>query len=142
MLFSIPESGWWLITLGAMAVFMIAMPPILGSFPVERRGALEEWHRRRTRRFRRWAPVVIGAVLGASLLGPVAGPSVLFLCGVVLVSLPVALFPVRGRVAEATVAQLRDPGARARPDRLLTAWICGFLSTVLVVAVVLLTTAA
>ncbi|MGO4417653.1 hypothetical protein AB4Z54_02465 [Streptomyces sp. MCAF7] len=139
MLFSIPETGWWLITLGATVFFMISMPPILSRLPDELRATIKRQHKRQRRVFYVVIPVFTAAVLGMNLLRPDPTSEILFLYSVALVSMPVALFPVRARIAEATVTQLQNPGVQIRPDRLVTAWVVGFLCTVIVAAAVALT---
>ncbi|WP_410534762.1 hypothetical protein [Streptomyces sp. KL2] len=137
MLFSVPESGWWLIALAATAFFMIGMRALIHGMrlPDEPRSAWERQSRRRRQAFYLVTPVFAAAVLAVNLLRPGPAPELLFLYSVAFVSVPVALFPVRARVLRDYIAQQQNPGATAGPDRLTMAWITGFLCTVILVAV-------
>ncbi|GAA2432310.1 hypothetical protein GCM10010405_14090 [Streptomyces macrosporus] len=70
MLFSIPESGWWLIALAATAFFMIGMQALTNStkLPDEPRSVWEQQSRRRKRAFHLVPPVFAAAVLAINLL--------------------------------------------------------------------------
>jgi hypothetical protein len=137
MLFSVPESGWWLIALAATAFFMIGVRALVHGMrlPGEPRSAWERQSRRRRQAFYLVTPVFAAAVLAINLLRPEPAPELLFLYSVAFASVPIALFPVRGRVLRDYIAQQRNPGTTVRPDRLAVAWITGFLCTVLLVAV-------
>ncbi|MFI7499130.1 hypothetical protein ACIBVL_11570 [Streptomyces sp. NPDC049687] len=139
MLFSIPESGWWLIAVAATVFFMISMPALAKGMklPDEMRSTLE---RNRTGR---WAfylltPVAATAVLATNLLRPEPAPAILFLYSVAFASIPIALFPVRARMLKDYIAQQQNPDIKIKLDRLTMAWVAGFLSTVLLVAVLAL----
>ncbi|MEV5705241.1 hypothetical protein [Actinoallomurus sp. NPDC052274] len=81
-----------------------------------------------------------GAVLATNLLRSGTTSPILFLYSVAFISVPVALYPVRGRLLKAVVAQQRNPDVTAKPDRLATAWTVGFVSVVILVAVIALMT--
>ncbi|MEU9921256.1 hypothetical protein AB0H51_08095 [Streptomyces griseoluteus] len=140
MLFSIPESGWWLIAVAATAFFMISMPA-LGKgikLPDEVRSTWEEQNRRGKWAFYLLTPMVATAVLATNLLRPEPAPAILFMYSVVFASIPIALFPVRARMLKDYMAQQQNPDIKIKPDRLTTAWVAGFISTVLLVAVLAL----
>ncbi|MGK5447715.1 hypothetical protein [Streptomyces radiopugnans] len=131
MLFSVPESGWWLIALAATAFFMIGVRALVHGMrlPGEPRSAWERQSRRRRQAFYLVTPVFAAAVLAINLLRPEPAPELLFLYSVAFASVPIALFPVHARVLRDYIAQQRNPGTTVRPDRLAVAWITGFLCT-------------
>ncbi|MEV5827492.1 hypothetical protein AB0L25_18150 [Spirillospora sp. NPDC052242] len=137
MLFSISEAGWALIAIVATASFMVGMHVFVTGMrmPEEARERLERETRPSMKLFHILTPLFAAVVLWVSLLRPDSGDRILFLYSVAFVSIPVALLPVRGRLARAYAAQRRDPGAQANPDVLATAWIVGSLLVVIVVAV-------
>ncbi len=140
MLFSIPESGWWMIAVAATAFFMVSMPA-LGKgmkLPDEVRSTLEQQKRRGKWAFYLLTPVAAAAVLATNLLRPEPAPAILFMYSVVLASIPIALFPVRARMVKDYIAQQQNPDIKIKPDRLTMAWVVGFLSTVLLGAVLAL----
>ncbi|MEW2316072.1 hypothetical protein [Streptomyces bauhiniae] len=140
MLFSIPESGWWLIAVAATAFFMISMPA-LGKgvkIPDEARSVWEEQNRRAKRACYLLTPLLATALLATNLLRPEPTPALLFMYSVAFVSIPVALFPVRARMVKDYIAQQQNPDIKIKPDRLTMAWVGGFISTVLLVAVLAL----
>ena len=142
MLFSIPESGWWLIAVTATAFFMIGIRalPVGMRLPDELRRTIEQRSKRGKWMFYFLIPVLLAAVLGTNLLRPEPAPAILFLYSVVLASIPVALFPVRGRMLKDYITQQQNPDIKIKPDRLTMTWIAGFMSTVMLVAVLALMT--
>ncbi|GGV02161.1 hypothetical protein GCM10010182_19700 [Actinomadura cremea] len=140
MLFSISETVWWLIAITATAFFMVGMHVFLTGIkvPDEARELVERQTRQGKAAFYILTPPLAAVLLGLNLLRPEPSAEILFLYSVAFVSIPLALFPVRGRMLRVYVAQLREPGAPARSDKLATAWIVGFLMVVMVVAVVAL----
>ncbi|KUJ64899.1 hypothetical protein ACZ90_54100 [Streptomyces albus subsp. albus] len=142
MLFRISESGWWLIAVLATVFFVIGMRAMsLGmELPEDGRGTLELRNKQARRAFTLLTPVVAAAVLGTSLLRPGPASPILFLYSVAFTAIPVALFPVRGRLVKSYVAQQQDPGSEIKPDRLATAWICAVLSAAILAAVLALMT--
>ncbi|RSN46487.1 hypothetical protein [Actinomadura sp. WAC 06369] len=130
MLFSISETGWALIAIVATASFMAGMHVFVTGLPMPERET-----RPNMKLFHILTPLFAAVVLWASLLRPDSGDRILFLYSVAFVSIPVALLPVRGRLSRTYTAQRREPGAEVKTDVLATAWICGFLLAVLLVAV-------
>lgn len=137
MLFSISETGWALIAIVATASFMVGMHVFVTGMrmPEEARARLERETRPRMTLFHILTPLFAAVVLWFGLLRPESGDRILFLYSVAFVSIPVALLPVRRRLARAYAAQRRAPGAEAKPDLLATAWIVGSLLVVLLAAV-------
>ncbi|MFV2178399.1 hypothetical protein ACFHW2_08605 [Actinomadura sp. LOL_016] len=140
MLFSISETVWWLIAITATAFFMVGMHVFLTGMkvPEEARELVERQTRQGKAAFYVLTPLLAAVLLGLNLLRPEPAADILFLYSVAFVSIPLALFPVRGRMLRLYVAQLREPGAPAKSDKLATAWIVGFLMVVIAVAVVAL----
>ncbi|MTE22591.1 hypothetical protein F0L17_26550 [Streptomyces sp. TRM43335] len=142
MLFSIPESGWWLIALAATAFFMLGVRALVDSMrlPGASRSAWKQQSRWKRRAFYVLTPVFAAVVLAINLLRSEPVPELLFLYSVAFVSLPIALFPVRARVLRHYIAQRQNSGVEIEPDRLTVVWIVGFLSAVLLTAVLALLT--
>lgn len=142
MLFSIPASGWWLIALAATAFFMFGVRTLVHGMrlPGASRSVWEQHSKRKRWAFYLLTPVFAAAVPAINLLRPEPASEPLFLYSVAFVSLPVALFPVRARVLRHYIAQQRNPDVRIEPDRLTLVWIVGFLSAVLLAAVLTLLT--
>lgn len=140
MLFSISETVWWLIAITATALFVVGMHVFLTGMkvPEEARELVERQTRQGKAAFYVLTPLPAAVLLGLNLLRPEPTAEILFLYSVAFVSIPLALFPVRGRMLRLYVAQLQNPGAPAKSDRLATAWIVGVLMVVIVVAVVAL----
>ena len=141
MLFSISQPGWCAISVAASVFFIGAMLLMhVGlKLPDDTRAALAE-HRRRNR----WkiyflAPVMLAIELATNLLDADRASDVLFLYSVALAALPVALFPVRGRMFRDYVAMQRNPGVKIKLDRLMMAWVCGVLFVAVVASVLALT---
>ncbi|MEK2474084.1 hypothetical protein [Streptomyces noursei] len=141
MLFSIPESGWWLIALAATAFFMIGML-VLGAgmkLPEDLRDTVKQPSRKAKRIALLLMPLGCGAILGVNLLRPEPSPTILFLYSVAFASIPIALIPVRGRILKNYIAEKRkNPKAEATPDGLTMAWIISVLSVLLLGAVIAL----
>lgn len=142
MLFSIPEPGWYAIAAAATVFFMIGMRAIsVGvKLPDELRSALGEHNRRANRVFYFVAPVFAVALLAVKLQRPEPASLILFLYSVAFVAIPIAILPVRARILKATLAQQQNTITKSNPDHLVTAWIVGFLCTVMLVAVFALMT--
>ncbi|MBE1534688.1 hypothetical protein [Actinomadura algeriensis] len=140
VLFSISESVWWLIAITATAIFMVGMHVVLTGMNVSDDDTREAPARgaKSRKAFYALAPLLSAVVLGMNLLRPEPSAEILFLYSVAYVAIPVALLPIRGRLVRAYVAHRRDPGAAPEPDRLVTAWIIGFLTVVLIAATVAL----
>lgn len=141
MLFSIPESGWWLIAVAATVFFMagVLALPIGLKVPDELRSTMDQQWRRGRRAFYVLTPVILSVVLAVNLLRPEPAPTILFLYSVTIASIPVALFPIRGRMVKDYIARQQNPGIMVKPDRLATAWIVGFLLAVCLAAALVLT---
>src|ERR671923_79017 len=99
--------------------------------PDELRRTIEQRSKRGKWMFYFLIPVLLAAVLGTNLLRPEPAPAILFLYSVVLASIPVALFPVRGRMLKDYITQQQNPDIKIKPDRLTMTWIAGFMSTVM-----------
>ncbi|MFD0905867.1 hypothetical protein [Actinomadura sediminis] len=122
----------------ATASFMVGMHVFVSGteIPEEVRDRREGRAGPNMKLFHILTPLFAAVVLWLSLLRPDSTERILFLYSVAFVSIPVALFPVRGRMVRSYVAQRRaNPGAEVRPDRLSIAWIVGFLLAVTMVAV-------
>ncbi|QKG24766.1 hypothetical protein [Actinomadura verrucosospora] len=143
MLFSIPESGWWKIAVAATAFFLLAMRalPYGLKIPAAVRAEWAEQGRRRTWALYLLTPLVAGGVLAISLLRPGPSSPILFLYSVAFAAIPLAVFPVRGRMLRAYLAQRGAPDAPEKPDWLSAAWIVAVLSVVLLGAVIALMSA-
>ncbi|GAA4105098.1 hypothetical protein [Actinomadura miaoliensis] len=140
MLFSISESGWWVIAIGVTVFFMVTMGRLSAGLdlPEELRSTLEEQARRGRWVFYIVTPMIAAVVLLVNLLRPEPAPQILFLYSVAFASIPFAIYPIRGRLLKYYVAQRQNPGTEVKPDRLITVWIVGFLSAVLLVTVIAL----
>ncbi|GAU70637.1 glycosyltransferase [Streptomyces sp. NBRC 110611] len=140
MLFSIPESGWWLIAVATTVLFVIGMR-MLGTgmkLPEELQNTVKRPSKRAKWTAYLLTPVGLGAILATNLIRPEPTPSILFLYSVACVSVPVALLPVRGRMLKDYIAQQQNPDVKIKPDRLTVAWVVCSLSTVILVAVLAL----
>ncbi|MCO5968219.1 hypothetical protein [Actinoallomurus soli] len=139
-MFSISQFGWSLIAAAATVLFAVGLRSLLvGMELVGGRGSASGRQRRQARRVvSMTTPVFMGGVMATNLLD--AGPTapVLFLYSVVCVSIPIALLPVRKRMIKAYVAWTENPDAEIKTDRFTIVWIVGFLSVVLLVAVIAL----
>ncbi|TDD93025.1 hypothetical protein [Actinomadura rubrisoli] len=142
MLFSIPESGWWLIAAAATLVFMVGMRALSSGMklPDDLRDTMKQQGKGGRWAFYLLTPAFAGAVLATSLLRPEPASPILFLYSVAFASIPAACLPVRGRMLKTYIVQQRNPGTKVKPDRLAMAWIGGSLSVVCLAAVLALTT--
>jgi hypothetical protein len=150
MLFSIPVSGWVLIAIAATVFFTVGMrvffgamkPPAGACLADELRNTLERQTRKSIQLLYAVAPVGAAAILVSRLLTePEPAAEILFLYSVAFVAIPVALFPIRGRLRDNYLAQQMKPGTEIKPDRFSLVWTCGFLITVGIAAAVVLSTA-
>jgi hypothetical protein len=139
MLFSIPERGWLLIAVAATAFFVVSLRALFKAttlmLPDELRRALL---RQQERRWWVWYLIVLlqaAILLGGNLLPPEPLSELMFLYVVSFTSIPIALFPVRRRIVKDYIAQQENPDIVIKPDRIAMVWIVGFLSTVVLVAV-------
>ncbi|WP_327429135.1 hypothetical protein [Streptomyces sp. NBC_01236] len=137
-MFSISESGWWMIAVVATGFFMIAVPALAGGmkYQDDPRRTPEQQARQRKWMFYLGGPVLFAALLGANLLRPGPASPILFMYSVVIVSVPIAIAPVRGRLIKQSLAQQQNPGTKVKLDRLTAVWIYGFLSVVMLGVVV------
>ncbi|MGW5115031.1 hypothetical protein ACWEQ8_06195 [Streptomyces noursei] len=144
MLFSISESGWWLIAMAATAFFLAGMWMLARSMklPEDLRATEDQPSKATKRAAALLTPVCLGAVLGVNLLRPEPAPAILFLYSVALISLPVAVVPVRGRLLKHYIAQKRnDPRATMHYDGLSLAWMISVLSVACLGSAIALTSA-
>ncbi|RSO12856.1 hypothetical protein DMH18_04920 [Streptomyces sp. WAC 06783] len=120
-LFSIPESGWWAIALGASLLFIISMrAAILKS---QTREMSEQQKRRGRWLFYVVLPLGLAVTLATNLLRPERTPSLLFMYSVALVSLPLATLPVLPRITRRYNAQQQErPGTPFTVDALTAVW--------------------
>ncbi|MFC7261199.1 hypothetical protein [Streptomyces lutosisoli] len=137
-MFSIPESGWWVIAVVATGFFMIAVPALATGmkYQDDPRRTPEQQTRQRKWMFYLGGPVLFAALLGANLLRPGPASPILFMYSVVIISIPIAIAPVRGRLIKLSLAQQQNPGTKVKLDRLTAVWIYGFLSVVMLGVVV------
>ncbi|MFH8595369.1 hypothetical protein [Streptomyces rimosus] len=121
-LFSIPESGWWAIALGASLLFIISMrAAILKS---QTREMSEQQKRRGRWLFYVVLPLGLAVTLATNLLRPETTPALLFMYSVALVSLPLATLPVLPRVTRRYNAQQQErPGTPFTFDALTAVWV-------------------
>ena len=136
MLFSVSESGWYLIAIAATAFFMIGCGVVGAGMhvPGGSETTAERENRRGKLKFFLLTPVFAAATLGTLKLLPEPAAPILFLYSVGMASIPPAIFPVRGRLRKLTIAYRQDPD-NPPSDRLMTAWIGTFLLVVILVAV-------
>ncbi|WP_327576020.1 hypothetical protein [Streptomyces sp. NBC_00145] len=141
LLFSIPERGWWLIAVLATAFFMIAVPALATGmkYQADPRRTPEQQDKQRKRAFYIGGPVLFAALLGASLLRHGPASPILFMYSTVLIALPIAIAPVRGRLIKQSIAQQHDPGTKMKLDRLMAVWLYSSLSVVLLAVVAVMT---
>lgn len=140
MLFSIPEAGWWTIAIAATAFFMLgirALPAGL-DVPDDVRADWALWNGRGKWAFYLVTPLFAAILLVTSLLRPGPSSPILFLYSVAFAAIPIALFPVRGRMLRAYLAHREHPETKEKPDRLATAWIVAVLFVAILAAVVAL----
>jgi hypothetical protein len=142
MLFSIPDSDWWSIAVAATGFFMLGIRglPVGIKLPDDVHDATEADLDRGWWKLYVLTPAFAAVVLVVSRLRPGPAPVILFLYSAMFVAIPVALFPVRGRILRDYVLQRRNPGVPIRPDRLAMAWIIGVLSVACLAAVAALMT--
>jgi hypothetical protein len=122
----------------ATGFFMIAVPALATGmkYQDDPRRTPEQQTRQRKWMFYLGGPVLFAALLGANLLRPGPASPVLFMYSVVIISIPIAIAPVRGRLIKQSIAQQQNPGTKVKLDRLTSVWIYGFLSVVLLGVVV------
>ncbi|MBD2897795.1 hypothetical protein amrb99_67590 [Actinomadura sp. RB99] len=165
MLFSIPEPGWWVIAIAATAFFMLGIRALPAGLDIPD-DVRAEWAGRSGRGKRAFyvrTPLVAAGVLATSLLRPGPSSPMLFLFSVAFAAIPIAIFPVRGRMLRAYLAQRerpdtgeqpdareqpatreksgtreQQPNAKDKPDRLAVAWIVAVLSVAILAAVLAL----
>lgn len=139
MLFSIPESGWWVIAAAATAIFAVGMRAtaikLMRIGPAELLGPAARWSKGKQRAlFYLLGPALCFSILGLNLLRPDPPSTILFLYSAVIVSVPAAFYPVCGRFARQVVAQQQKPGTKVKIDWATKAWVYGILSTVCLLA--------
>ncbi|MDT0343651.1 hypothetical protein RM590_13670 [Streptomyces sp. DSM 44938] len=129
---SISESGWGLIAVAATAFFMVTMRAMIKELKAagEQRRTPVQQTEQGGRTSYAVALVLAAVVLLATRLGSEPASVFLFLYSVAFAAIPIALYPVRGRLIEASIAQRQNPDLKIKTDRLMTAWIIGFLSLV------------
>ncbi|MBO2460173.1 hypothetical protein [Actinomadura violacea] len=140
LLFSIPESGWWKIAVAATAFFLLTMRalPFGLKIPADVRAEWAEQGRRRKWAFYLLTPLFAAGVLSMNLLRSGPASPVLFLYSVAFAAIPLAVFPVRGRMLRAYLAQRGAPDVPEKTDWPAVAWIVAVLSVVLLGAVIAL----
>lgn len=136
MLFTVSTPGWWLIAAAATMFFMAGLRYLATGVrvPDELHPLVQEQDRRLKATAYVIAPVFLAVILAINLLRPDPEEKILFLYSIAMTAVPIALWPVRGRLLRATLAQRRDPSAEAKPDRLLLTWIIGSLTVIMGVA--------
>ena len=141
MLLSIPESGWRLIAIAVTAFFVIALRMLHDGFKkfAGQQHATGQQTRRAGRSLYVWTLVIVGVVVAATRMASESASTILFLYSVMFAAIPIALLPVRRRLFEASIAQRQSPGVEIKTDRLMMAWIIGFLSTVCLAAALVMT---
>ncbi|MEU6745644.1 hypothetical protein ABZ914_05430 [Spirillospora sp. NPDC046719] len=152
MLFSIPEPGWWAIAIAATAFLLLGIRALPAGLDVPD-DVCAEWAAGSgpgKRAFYVVTPLLAAGVLATSLLRPGPSSPMLFLFSVAFAAIPIAIFPVRGRMLRAYLAEReqRDtseqpgtreqPNAKDKPDRLAVAWIVAVLSVAILAAVLAL----
>ncbi|KJY40811.1 hypothetical protein VR41_14510 [Streptomyces sp. NRRL B-1568] len=142
MLFAISVSGWGMIAAAATGFFMIGLwaLPVGMDLPEDLRTMIERKRRRPGPVFYVVIPVLAAIDLGVNLLRPEPAAPILFLYSVASVSVPVALFPIRGQMLKAYIAAKQNPDVPMELDRASKIWIYGFPSVVILVAVLALMT--
>ncbi|WP_059013311.1 hypothetical protein [Streptomyces specialis] len=140
MLFSITETGWWLIALVATVLFMALMGELVGGmrFPHESPAERMARARKSRRGIYLMTPLVGGLALALAMVRPVARAEILFLYSAMFAAIPLALYPVRGRMVKSVIAQRRNPGTEIKPDLFTKVWVIGVLSVALLGCVVAL----
>ncbi|WP_019635021.1 hypothetical protein [Actinomadura atramentaria] len=140
MLFSIPDSRWWIVAVGA-TVFFVAGLRLLAvgvEFPPDVRAEMKQQRSKGRVLLYGMTPVLCAAILGVNLLRPERTAEILFLYSVVFVAIPLALYPVRGRMVRDYLARRENPDAEVKTDVVSTVWIVTFLCVVLFGAVIAL----
>ncbi|WP_433240851.1 hypothetical protein [Actinomadura nitritigenes] len=140
MLFSIPEAGWWTIAIAATAFFMLGIRALPAGLDIPD-DVRAEWAGRSGRGKRAFyvrTPLFAAVVLATSLLRPGPSSPLLFLFSVAFAAIPIAIFPVRGRMLRAYLAQRERPDSEKKPDRPAMAWIAAVVSVAILAAVLAL----
>ncbi|MFJ5937131.1 hypothetical protein [Streptomyces sp. NPDC093071] len=126
MLFSIPEHTWWLIGVMATVVFMMTVERLsavaVEEAPEELRDKAESLRKTAGRVVFAWIPAFFAVVVLLDLLSGQQDGLYLFLYGVAVVSMAIALLPLRRRMYRRYFAQLLT-GEKITMDRLSSVWI-------------------
>ncbi|RMB80541.1 hypothetical protein CTZ28_39840 [Streptomyces shenzhenensis] len=129
-----------MIAVAASAWFIVAMRMLFVGVkvPDDVRDALAEQRRRDQWKAYFLVPVLMAILLGVNLLRPDPASEILFLYSLTFAVIPVAFFPVRGRIFKDDAARQQNPGVEIKPDRFAMVWVICALCLVTLIAVVAL----